>query len=478
MAYKIDVLISFATEDNEPLGSNDKGWVSDFKYFLELMLEQVNGEKPNILLRPEGDTITGADLDEVASFITILSPYLIASPQSLDLLEDFGAIAEKRKAGGVFKVIKAPVPAERQPARIRQMIGFEMYKLDTDTGVYSDIKDYFEDTDSNSYWMNIVDIAYDIYETISKLSGKSNKTLSINDRKVIYLAETSHELSVQRNIIKRELQRHGFKIYPDKTLSTFEEQLEKEVTDYIQAANYSIHMIGTSYGDIPEGSEKSIVDIQNKIAADKGRVEGHLNFPRLIWITPSLKYAAEKQLTFIENIKRDSDISEGAEILQTPLEDFKNIIREEIIEGKLELKKKFVRESSSSGKESIYLIHDKVDAESARKIQKNLEGEGYEVLLPKFEGNLLEVRENHIHHLREFDAAIVLQNKVNRQWVRMKILDMLKAPGFGRAKAMKGRAVITTDVSPFEQFEKQGITVIDNDNSMSDNLNVFLRDLK
>ena len=50
MAFDIDVLITFAEKDNEASGK-DSGWVTQFKKFLELMLYQVLGEKPNIVLK-------------------------------------------------------------------------------------------------------------------------------------------------------------------------------------------------------------------------------------------------------------------------------------------------------------------------------------------------------------------------------------------------------------------------------------------
>ena len=44
MAFDIDVLIVFAEKDNAA-NKNELGWVSQFKKFLELMLNQVLGEK-------------------------------------------------------------------------------------------------------------------------------------------------------------------------------------------------------------------------------------------------------------------------------------------------------------------------------------------------------------------------------------------------------------------------------------------------
>ena len=248
-------------------------------------------------------------------------------------------------------------------------------------------------------------------------------------------------LLFKRNIIKRELQRHGYKVLPDHTLPQASNELIKVVQKEIEESSISIHLIGNSYGDIPEGSDKSVVDIQNQLASEKsaGLKDKH-TFSRLIWISPKLQHASEKQLAFIESIKRDLASTEGAEILQTPLEDFKNIVREELIEVGIEKKLSKRFEDTTNGKSSIYILHDKIDEKEVAPIKKEIEKLGYQVLLPAFEGELLELRQQHIANLRNFDAAIIYQGKVNNQWVRMKLLDLLKAPGFGRRKADKGQS--------------------------------------
>ncbi len=479
MAFKIDVLISYAAADNLTEDENEKGWVSDFKYFLELMLEQVLGEKPTVALKEEGDTLTAANLEDVAVLIPVLSPNFISSGHCLDLLEEFGRNAEGTGAQRIFKVMKAPLSSEEIPTRLRDIHGYEMYKMDQDTGIAVDYSDYFDTEATNNYWMHIVDIAFDVHESIIMLTSSKKGAKTINTRKCIYLAETAHDLIVQRNIIRRELQRHGYKVLPDHPLPSTISEAEKQVKDYLDQCSLSVHLIGTSYGDIPDGTDKSIVDIQNKLAADKAGSEGKYEFPRLIWITPLLRSASEKQRTFIENVKRDSDVSEGAEILQTPLEDFKNMIRTEVIEGGLDRKKEAVHaDEESNGRTSIYLIHDKVDTDKASGLRNMLEKSGFNVLLPRFEGELLDVREDHISNLRKFDGAIVFQGNVNRQWVRMKVLDLLKAPGFGRRKPVRGRALISPDSTGYELFTNQGIKLIEDDGDMKNNLDSFLEDIK
>ena len=73
MALDIDVLITFAEKDNATPTKQDMGWVSHFKKFLELMLLQVLGKTPNVVLKEEFDSVTASTLDNVSVLISILS---------------------------------------------------------------------------------------------------------------------------------------------------------------------------------------------------------------------------------------------------------------------------------------------------------------------------------------------------------------------------------------------------------------------
>lgn len=477
MAFKIDVLINYAEADNQVSNEMDEGWVSTFKHFLELMLEQVLGEKPNIVLKSESDTLSGANLKEVATLITILSSEFTSSGKCLDNLEGFAKLTADSDSNRIFKVFRNPITPEQQPEKIRGLTGYRMYRMDIDTGRAMDFKDYFDHEATGTYWMNIVDIAFDIHETLLILDNSQTSIKNITKRKTIFLAETSHDMLVQRNIIKRELQRHGYKILPAHPLPRVFNTLDKTVKDLLSKSDISVHLIGAAYGEIPDGSDLSVVDIQNKLAID--RTAGDNNFDRMVWITPHLRSASEKQITFIENIKRDSDVASNTEILQTPLEDFKNIMRADIIEGGLDKKKKLnTFEDNSNGKMSIYLIHDKIDSADADHLKSLLEQKGYNVLLPAFKGELLDVRQQHINNLRMFDGALIYHKQVNPQWVRMKVLDLLKAPGFGRKKPMLGRGLISTLKADFNNYEQQGITIIDNDKNMDKSVEAFLEEIK
>lgn len=479
MALDIDVIITYAEKDNEAKSKQETGWVTQFKKFLELMLLQVLGHKPNIVLKEEFDSMTASTMDNASVLVAILSKDFIESGRCLDTVESFYKTIGSTKANRVFKVLKSPLSLAEQPPRLRDLIGYDMYQLDAETGLMKEYSDFFSEEAEKQYWMKMVDLAYDIHETLIFLKeGETNADVkNIFKRKTIYLAETGHDLSVQRNIIKRELQRHGYIVLPNHTLPTQFSELEKMVKKDLEECSLSIHLIGSAYGEIPDGADQSVVDIQNKLAAAQSAVKKSRKeeFSRLIWISPNLKNASDRQKGFIDSIKRDVDAQEGAEILQNPLEDFKNIMREELMESQ-----ERVLAEDHQGK-AIYLLHDRVDQQAVRPFKEAIEKNGFKVIEPIFEGDLLDVRKNHIDNLRALDGAIIFKDKVNDQWVRMKVLDLLKAPGFGRKKPILGKAIVTPqgNTQGLDGFKNQNLTLISGDQDKSiASLKSFLQEFK
>jgi hypothetical protein len=115
MAFDIDVLITFAEKDNEAAQKSEQGWVSQFKKFLELMLLQVLGSKPNIVLKSEFDTATAPSLNNAAILVAVLTKEFVQSGRCLDNVETFNKAASDSKINRVFKVMKAPLPYLNNP---------------------------------------------------------------------------------------------------------------------------------------------------------------------------------------------------------------------------------------------------------------------------------------------------------------------------------------------------------------------------
>lgn len=480
MPFEIDVLIVFADRDNEVSGNEGIGWVGQFKKFLELLLEQVLGEKPNVMLKGEFDTMTSPKLDNAGMLIAVLTDNFVQSSRCLEYLESFYRQVDpsEKRYGRVFKVMKSPVPVQQQPVPLRELFGYEMYRLDPDSGEVIYFTDYFSADAERQYWMEIADLCYDLYETRRWLRNEIRREdeIKIRKGKTIYLAETSHELSVQRNILARELQRAGYTVLPEQTLPGKLEDVERIVRRDVSMSDMSIHLIGATYGEVPEGADRSLQEIQNNIGAERAaNKETKGEFLRLIWISPELNSSNERQKRFIENLKRDVEGQEGTEIIQTLLEDFKNVIREELEDAGEK------RVFSDGSGQAVYLIYDGADQAAVNPVINLIEGAGFNVLRPAFDGDPTEIRHKHIENLRNFDAAIIFKGASNEQWVRMKAMDLLKAPGFGRKKPIIGKAIISEpgSLSNTPVLQRQNIRLIEGHSQQSfESLHTFLRECK
>jgi hypothetical protein len=461
MPFEIDILIVFADADNQPSPDGTEGWVSQFKSFLEFMLNQVIDVKPKVLLKGEFETMTSPRLDNVGILIPILSKQFMVSTSCLENLETFYK-AVNNNSNRILKVVKDPVLVRDQPEFLQPLLGYEMYQLDPDSSEVREYQNYFSREAQRQYWMELVDLSHDILRSLETLKNGNTESpvKELFKSKMVYVAETGHDLSVERNIIMREIQRYGYTVMPDRSLSGDTATIEQTVRRDLNACSMSIHLVGNTYGEIPEGGNHSIMDIQNRIAADRSNEAriGNESFTRLIWIAPGVIHMNESQKRFIETIKRDVEVQEGAEILETPLEDFKNIVREELLEAK-------DRKVLETGGRAVYFLYEKQDSHEVKPYIELMERSGFHVLTPGFDGELLEQRQKHIENLRDFDAAIIYKGSGNEQWVRMKASDLLKAPGFGRKKPIVAKAILSAHgaISNGEDFRVQDFRIIEGD---------------
>jgi len=474
---KQDVLINFVEIDDKVVNQEQHtGWVSSFKRFLNMVLSQLLQRNPEIGLITSDEIKSGDDslpekLNNVPLLVTILSPEYIQTTGSSEILNQFFAQLPKDSEIPVnercFKVMKFPVDYEDQPEVLQPLLNYNLYYLDRETGERQEFEDFFSNNAEKNYWTTLVDLAYDIYYVLQKLEnkeaiGRENIRLTgiFGERgegtnaRTVFLAETSQELSVQRTIIKRELQRYGYQVLPNYTLPNDADSIEKSVQEDLGRSVISIHLIGREYGENVKGADISIVDLQNKLASAHSyqlRENNDANAPnsdkkafsRLIWLPPSLVEASERQQRFIENLREDAQGLSGAEILQIPLEDFKTTIRKSLIKAPSQVKNRENAPKVSIDKSQIYLIFDKMDTQPALALMEHLQELGFYVITPLLMGTILEVRQQHIDGLKYCDVAIVFAEKADEQWVKVKLKDLMKAPGFGREKPIQAKILFT-----------------------------------
>jgi len=82
----------------------------------------------------------------------------------------------------------------------------------------------------------------------------------------------------------------------------------------------------------------------------------------------------------------------------------------------------------------LYLIYDQRDALITSPWEDFLFEQKFEILRPVFEGDEAEIREYHEENLRSCDGALIFYGSGNECWLRRKLRELQKSPGYGRSK--------------------------------------------
>jgi hypothetical protein len=460
--FENDVFISYAHIDNQPLTDTEKGWIDEFHRALEIRLQELLGDRPKIWRDPKlqgndvfGDTLV-EQFSQAALLVSVFSPRYVKSEWCLRELTEFMKIAERRQGlvignkARIFKVLKTLVELDRQPPPVQGMLGYEFYEIDKATGRPKEFRHEFGEDAVKRFWARLDDLAWDIRQLLDALrspNGGNGKPQLAPSGPAIYLAETTFDLTDERDRIKRELQHLGYAIFPDKPLPLIAGEFQNAVRSHLSQCKLSVHLIGENYGIIPEGEFFSVVHLQNELASERSRNDA--SFSRLIWIPVGLATRDPRQDEFVAFLQNDSEAQKGADVLRVPLEDLKTVIQD-----KLTAKKKPAPEVvTAAGPLRIYLIYEQNDFDAIAPLEGFLFDQGFEVLPPIFEEDEAAVREAHNDNLKLCDAAIIYYGQGSESWVRAKLRDLMKAPGLGREKPMLAKLVYI-DAPPTPQKQR------------------------
>jgi|GEM_PF-161607 len=464
--YDSDIYISYAHLDNRPLFDGREGWVDTFRKALEIRLEQLMGEPAKVWqdMKLRGnDALTESlifRLSQINLFVAIVTPAYVKSQWCMKELTEFYRRAQEEEeviAGWrsrIFKVLKTPVDQEfLAQSEVGELLGgtlgYEFYEMEKITGKPREFSMDFTRSGYPQFWARLDDLAYDIYTQLEKQrrydklpSGAAPTALP--DQSCVYLAETTPDLEYQRDRVRRELEQRGYTVLPDQRLPDEERALREAVGAYLERCRLSVHLIGDLYGTVPDGTDRSVVEIQNEMAAERGtRAESS----RVIWMPIGLQPHDERQREFVERLKMGAAMQRGDELLQTPLDDLTTVILHKLssVAGKA---------SPPAGEQQpvrIYLICDRRDADSVWPLENYLFNAGYEVIQPLFDGDEAEVLQYHKESLLLCDAVLIYYGHGSYSWLRLKLADLRKALGWGRAEPMLAQAVLVAGPETIEK---------------------------
>ena len=519
MQYDYDLFISYAhIDDLSPFGE-EKGWIDLLHERLSVLLAQALGYEPRIWRdghRLQGNDelggAIGAGVTRSLLLVPVISPRYVQSDWCNREMEAFHAAqAQQGPLPGspgfrsrVFKVVKTPLPEhlrECEPTHIRNLIGYQFYGEDESSGVLTEFSPAPTD---KQYWRTLGRLVSDIKQTLIELkhspsarppsaadatgaapqhaappptaaastttarSAVAPSNLTPADSaahapgspappsKFVYLAETTGDLAREREDVRDELRQRGYGVLPEHRLPLDERRLiEEAVRADLARCPLSIHMVGARYGSTPEDDAASVVQIQERLAAERGAADA--SFQRLLWTplglgSPALEVTDARQKSYVETLH--AGLTAGAELLQTTIEDLKTRAVEKLTAAARAQAAAAASAGSKRAKlKQVYLICENRDREFVRPIKQYLFKEQFEVIT-WLEGDAGAERltEYHRKNLRECDAALIYFGSGDEPWVRKNLEDLEKAYGYGREEDWTASAVFVGQ-PPSEQKE-------------------------
>ena len=506
MQYDYDLFLSYAhIDDLNPFGE-EKGWISLLHERLSVLLGQALGYEPRIWRDGhslQGNDYLGGALDAGVTrsllLVPVISPRYVQSEWCNHEMDAFHAAQARAEAPGapgyrsrVFKVVKTPLPEHlrgSEPAHIRNLIGYQFYGEDESSGVLTEFSPAPTD---KQYWRTLHRLVSDIKQTLIELKHtpaappapgapapapsptptplRTAPAESLSNTpaepappapatpaaaapaKFVYLAETTGDLAREREEVRDELRQRGYGVLPEQRLPLDERRkVEESVRADLSRCCLSVHMVGPRYGSTPEDDPASVVQIQERLAAERGASDA--SFHRILWTPPglggpALEVTDARQKAFVETLR--AGLTAGAELLQTTVEDLKTRAVEKLTAS--------ARAHAPAGPrraklKQVYLICENRDREFVRPIKQYLFKERFEVIT-WLEGDATAERltEYHRKNLRECDAALIYFGSGDEPWVRKNLEDLEKAYGYGREDDWTASAVFVGQ-PPNEQKE-------------------------
>lgn len=438
------LFVSYCQRDDRPKYGESSGWITQFRIDLRNRLAEELGEDPEIWI--DRFNLRGNDdfakkiLNEIsnsAALIAVLSRGYCRSDWCMKELRHFCRVAEQ--TGGleidltnrIFKVQTLKLQDDELPEPLGDLLGHKFFEED-EAGIS---RTFSRSTKSKAYKDKIGDLAFAI-SNLLKLFAGLEPPLS-NPTQTVYLAECTSDLEQVHDTLRRFLDEKGCSVLPNRVLPTDGPQAKATIRASLQKCCLSIHLLGKHYGVIPESETESIVELQDRLAAERSMAEPE--FRRFIWLPPGLANCEERQAQFIERLRTSPEAQQGAEILQTSLEELKFQIEEKF-------KPKPCLPASANGELTrIYLVCDRRDKESARQLKKDLFSRGYEVILPILESNELdqaEVRQHHEQSLARCDGILVYWGQAGEDWLEVKLNDLRRISSLDRqGRPLRAKAI-------------------------------------
>jgi hypothetical protein len=459
MTQENKIIIFYSSKDEESLINQ---WTNVLTESLKESIVQLGSSVPDIKSIQFSKFNSKENLSTIKHILIVIdSKVLSISEEKKHLNNIIDNLPENIKIGVIFT---ESIKIAELPEKLKKKTAYTFYDIDPETSLERKYEAFGEYSVPKLYWTKILDLAYD-------LKNEFDLTKSPEKNKIIFLADVTPDQYENRDSIKSELIHRGYKVFPDYLLQGNYKELTEEITQILNSAILSIHIVGSHYGEIIPEFDTSLVEMQCRLSAKQIRINAEKkqgSLQRLVWIQPGIKPSEERQRRFITSL-RIEDKDAFSEILQTPLEELKAVLREKLDE----LNKPEVTDYSKTNL-SVYLIHEPKDNERLHEIVQFFEKQEIHPFAIDFTKKTDNMVALHYDFLTQTSSVIICDFNSNQQWIKSKLKDLIKAPGFGRIQPFNVKAIFTKEMTKYLGSDNM---LLDANLSMKDALEPFIKKL-
>ncbi|PWT82994.1 MAG: hypothetical protein C5B58_07245 [Acidobacteria bacterium] len=479
MSFERDVFISYAHIDDEPFTPEQKGWVTLFHRVLRTILSQQLGKTANIWKdeRLQGNedfwTEISNQFPKTATLVSVLTPRYLTSDSCTKEIRAFCRVAETtgglfvKNKGRVFKVIKTPIARADAdgalPPEVGKATGYEFF-VQKEGQPSTELDPAYGEDYRQAFFLRIRRLAGDIAELIGQFgdaAGHEARSVGGDVKPRIYLAQCGSSRKYDREKVLGDLKSHGYVVLPEEDLPEDEAGYVAEVERLLAQCQLSIHLIGSSYGTVPDGdSQKSTVQLQNEIAVKLCRTNALL---RVISLPDGTCSSNATQQAFIDALLKKSEMQFGADLVTGDLQTLLGTIH--AVLKKLAQPKSF-QPSTPGGdphsRKTVHVLYDEKDGKDVIPLLKFLIGKGLEISRPIFTGDDAgRVREANQALYMGCDAIILFYGAGDQTWKYFQQTELKKMRGLRGEKPLL--AEVTYVAAPSTEDKEVVVSLAEGD---------------
>jgi hypothetical protein len=286
-------------------------------------------------------------------------------------------------------------------------------------------------------------------------SDAAAATLPPSLAETVFLAWTTTDLSEEREKLRRELEARNYRVVPNGAPPLDAARLRASVLDALRDAKVAIHLIGAQYGFVPEGDERSVLELQSDEAIYQA---SNSAASRIFWLAPSAQQQDARLSTLIDRLQQQFPQGSRVDLLaHQSLEALKALALD-----RLKPASKPAPGVAKLAAAGVYLLCDQLDRASIAPIYDFLFAQSLEVRLPLFEGEAEEIRTEHYEMLKECDGVLLFWGKAKEGWLRTMLRDLKKVFGLGRTGPYKAASLYLAELPDptKESFRTHEVSII------------------